>query len=780
MNKYNFKYPLLFSVFCFVLSACSNTKFLKEGQFLYTGSVLLIEGDSISKEEKNKLKDNLEPDLLPKPNQSFLGLRPRLYIYNITKEPKKPKGLRNWLKYKIGEKPVLLNDVDLNFNNEIITNYSQNRGYFNAESNFEIIKDGKKASINYTLQPHHQYHISKVNFPHDSISEINRAIAATKRRSLLKIGAPYDLETIKEERERIDTRLKEKGYYYFHPDNIIVQADSTVSKNHQVELFIKLKENTPELAKNTYTIKDVVVIPDYNLQDVKKGLYKVPMTQDSLQPYKQNNFYMVDPEKTFKPRTFRRILDFKEGDLYNRTDQNLTLNRLINLDVFKFVKNEFILADTLKHQFDTYYLLTPKKFQSLQLEMLGRQNSVNYGGGELNLNWTHRNIFKAAEQLRVALYGAFDMQLGGPRDANNIFRAGINTQLSIPRIIAPFKVKTTGPFIPKTNIIINYEYQERTKLYTLHNFNSSFGYKWKRNNKKEHELKIFDVTMVSPKRITQEYYDQIYDSIGNVINPTLKRVVDKQLIFGPNYTYTYTNTMLPKRNTIYYRALVDLSGNLFGLFSGASYKKDKVKEVLGIPFSQYAKTEHDFRYYRKLSPRSTLASRFVGGIAYPYGNSKYVPFSKQFFIGGSNSIRAFRARTLGPGSYDPNNQNSKFFFDQSGDIKLEASLEYRYKLMKYVNLAAFADAGNIWLINNDPTRPGGKFTNDFVSEIAVGIGAGVRFDFDVVILRFDLATPVRVPYLEKGHRWTFDKIDFSSKEWRKDNLLLNIAIGYPF
>ncbi len=780
MKIVNLKYLIFFSILSFIISACSNTKFLKDGQLLYTGSDLKIISDSLSKSEKEDLSSNLKANLAPKPNQSFLGLRPRLYIYNITKEPKKAKGLRNWLKYKIGEKPVLLSDVNVNFNQEIIVNYSQNNGYFNANANYQIIEKNKKASIIYNLKPNNQYKISRVNFPDIPNSEINQAIAATKKRSLLKPGDAYNLNTIKAERERIDARLKEKGFYYFHPDNLIIQADSSVSKNHQVELFIKLKDNTPNLAKDQYTINNVVVFPDYSLSAVKDGLYSIPMSADSLQAYKQNNYYLVDPNKMFKPKIFERILSFKKGDLYNRTDQNLALNRLINLDVFKFVKNEFILSDTLQHQFDAYYLLTPKKLQSLQLEVLGRNNSVNYGGGEINLNWIHRNIFKGAEQLKVSLYGTFDVQLGGPRDANNIFRAGVNTQLSIPRILAPFKVRTTGAFIPKTNIVVNYEFQERTKLYTLHNFNSSLGYIWKRNIRKEHQLKLFDVTLVSPKRITQEYYNQIYDSIGNVINPTLKRVVDKQLIFGPNYTYTYTNTMLPKKNTIYYRGLVDFSGNLVGLFSGANYKKDKVKEIFNIPYSQYAKTEHDFRYYRKLSTRSTLATRFVGGIAYPYGNSEYVPFSKQFFIGGSNSIRAFRARTLGPGSYDPNDQFARFFFDQSGDIKLEASLEYRYKLMKYVNLAAFTDAGNIWLINNDLLRPGGKFTKNFASEIAVGIGAGIRFDFDVVILRFDLATPIRVPYLEKGHRWTFNKINFSDKEWRKDNLLLNIAIGYPF
>jgi len=780
MKNNKFKYTIYFSIIYFIISACSNTKFLKDGEILYTGAEIKIVSDSLSKTERNQLQTNLEENLFPKPNQSFLGLRPKLYIYNITKEPKKDKGLRHWLKYKIGEKPVLLSDVDANFNDEIIVNYAQNKGYFNADANYETIEKKKKAKIIYTLQPQNRYRISKVNFPKKPNSAINEAIANTQNQSLLKVGNPYDLDVIKAERERIDARLKEKGFYYFHPDNIIVQADSTVSKNHQVELFIKLKDNTPELAKNTYTINDVVVFPNYNLRDVNNGLYQKPMSQDSLQAYKQKDFYLVDKQHLFKPKVFDRVLYFKKGDLYNRADQNLTLNRLINLDIFKFVKNEFILSDTIKHQFDTYYLLTPKKFQSLQLEILGRQNSVNYGGGEVNLNWTHRNIFKGAEQLKVSLYGTFDVQLGGPRDANNIFRAGINTQLSFPRIIAPFKFHSSSAFIPKTNVILNYEFQDRTKLYTLHNFNASFGYKWKENIRKEHELRIFDITLVSPERITQEYYNQIYNAEGNVINPTLKRVVEKQLIFGPNYTYTYTNTMLPKKNTMYYRGSLDLSGNITGLLSGANYKKDKIKEIFNIPYSQYIKTEHDIRYYKKLSPRSTLASRFVGGIAVPYGNSEFVPFSKQFFIGGSNSIRAFRARTLGPGSYDPRDQNASFFFDQSGDIKLEMSLEYRYKLMKYVNLAAFADAGNIWLINNDPTRPGGKFTKDFLSEIAVGIGAGIRFDFDVVILRFDLATPVRIPYLEKGHRWTFDKIDFSSKEWRRDNLLLNIAIGYPF
>ena len=196
---------------------------------------------------------------------------------------------------------------------------------------------------------------------------------------------------------------------------------------------------------------------------------------------------------------------------------------------------------------------------------------------------------------------------------------------------------------------------------------------------------------------------------------------------------------------------------------------------------------NDFRFYHKLTEKTSFATRLIAGVAIPYGNSKHIPFSRQFFVGGSNSIRAFRARTLGPGSYDPRDgNNTRAAFDQAGDVKLELNAEYRANLYKFLNVAVFADAGNIWLINDDldengiNTRPGGKFSKDFLSEVAVGAGVGLRLDFSILILRLDLAMPLRVPYYDKGDRWSFDKINFGSGSWRKDNLILNIAIGYPF
>lgn len=773
-NKFHIycKYLLVSGMASTVIS-CSNTRFLKEGQMLYTGAKVKIENDTISKKEKKDLQTALEESLTPKPNSTFLGMRPKLYFYNIAKEPKKDKGFNYWLKYKVGEKPVLLGDVDREFNKNIIENYSENKGYFNAKASYDTVSKNKKAQVIYTLRPGSRYLIDGVKFQKDS-TLVNQEIQGLTKRTLLKNGRPFDLDVIKAERERIDNGLKERGFYYFHPDNIIVQADSTVSKDHKVELNVKLKDNTPDLATQQFSINNVIVFPNYNIQDVKEGKYSIPMDKDSLSKYAFDDIYVIDPQHKFKPKIFDRALYFKKGDLYNRSNHNLTLNRLISLGVFKFVKNEFIVSDSLSHKFDAYYLLTPRQIQSLRLEALGRTNSANYAGSELNLNWTHRNFFRGAEQFKAAIFGAFDFQMGGAQDANNIFRAGANAQLSIPRIVAPFRFHSSSEFVPRTNITLGYEFQNRTKYYTLNNFTGSFGYLWKENARKEHDLKVIDITLVSPANVTDEY------KVKSSKNPAMQRIVDKQLIFGPTYSYTYTNTMLPKTNTIYYKGTLDLAGNITGLVTGADVKKDKEKKIFGIPFSQYVKMENDFRFYHKFTEKSSLATRFIGGIAYPYGNSEFVPFSKQFFSGGSNSIRAFRARTLGPGSFDPRTLEPGTYFDQSGDIKLELNAEYRANLYKFLNAAVFVDAGNIWLLHDDKDRPGAKFSKDFLNEIAVGAGVGLRLDFSILILRLDLAMPLRVPYYQKGDRWAFDKINFGDSSWRKDNLVLNIAIGYPF
>lgn len=750
------------------LNSCSNTRHLKSGELLYVGADIKIEDDSLSKSQKKELKSSLEELVRPKPNATILGLRPKLYFYNLAGEPKKEKGIRHWMRNKLGEAPVLFGKVDLEYNESIMSNYAENQGYFNTTVSSDTVVKNKKVEAVYTVKTKNAFVIRNITFVSDSTA-VQNEIYKMKRRSLLKKGAAFNLDVVKNERVRIDNRLKEKGYYFFNPDYLIVQIDSTIGKN-QVDLFVKVKETTPTLAKSPYTIDQVVVFTDYSLNEsnVNKSSW------DTIKPY--NDFIIVDPNRRFRPQIYDRTLYFKKGDLYNRTNHNLTLNRLVNLGTFKFVKNQFTVADSAKHTLNSFYFLTPEEPKSIRLELLGKTNSASYTGSEINVNWRNRNFFKGAELFTVSAYGGMDFQMSSTNKGYDVYKFGTEANLIWPRIISPFKFHSASGFVPRTKATLGYEYQNRTKLYALHSFKGSFGYLWKEDIKKEHELNIIDINYVSPEKVSELYLQEIEG------NASLQRVLDKQLIFGPKYTYTYTNTMQKfKKNTIYYKGVLDLSANLTGLLMKANEEEGEQKSILGVPFSQYVKVENDFRYYRRLTKNSQLATRVVAGIGIPYGNSDQMPYIKQFFVGGTNSIRAFRSRTLGPGSFNPTlNTSGGFVPDQAGDITLELNVEYRAKLFSIVHGALFVDAGNIWLLHDDVDKPGGKISKDFYKELALGAGFGLRFDISFLVVRTDLAFPIRIPYLPEGDRWTLDKVDFGDSRWRKDNLIFNLAIGYPF
>ncbi len=768
IRKTKAQYFTLIVILLLVIASCSNIKYLKPGQQLYVGSKVKITDKNASKAEIKSLQSELGSLLRPRPNSAILGLRFKLYMYNIAGTPKKPKGLKHWLKTKVGEPPVLFSKVDLDFNSRLIENRLENRGYFLTQVTADSTEKNKKVTVEYAATTGPQYKIRNVSVIDDS-SRLTKAVKGVQAETFFKAGEPYDLDKIKAERARIDTRLKEQGFYYFGPDYLIIQTDSTVG-NHQVDLFTKVKNETPLKAKEIYTIDDIFIYPNFTLnKDTKKDSVS---TADSVTKY--NDFTIIDPEKNYKPSVFDRSMFFHKGDIYNRTDHNLSLNRLVNLGTFKFVKNQFKESDTSKNALDTYYYLTPLPKKSLRLELLGKTNSANYTGSEVNLNWSNRNAFRGAELLNISLFGGAEVQVSGLNKGYNIFRVGTEANLIWPRIISPFKFNPSGAFVPKTKLTVGAELQNRAKLYTLNTFKGSFGYLFKENVRKEHQLNITEITYVNTLNQTPEYEERAK------LDANLRRITEKQLIFGPTYTFTYTNTTeSAKTNTFYYKGNIDLSGNIVGLATGS--KAGDSTSIFGVPFSQFVKIDNDFRHYFKLGTNSQIASRFQAGVGYAYGNSVEMPFIKQFFTGGTNSIRAFRARSIGPGAYvQPPVAADAFIPDQSGDIRLEFSTEYRAKLFSIVNGAIFADAGNIWLLNENANKPGGKFSKDFLNEVAVGAGAGLRLDLTILVLRLDLAMPLRKPFLPDGQRWVVNEINFGSSQWRRENLVLNLAIGYPF
>ncbi|MNX24110.1 Outer membrane protein assembly factor BamA [compost metagenome] len=763
MNR-SFQYLLLLVFFG---TSCSNTKYLAEGELLYTGAKIKIEGNETSKKEKLELKSELNKLVRPKPNSDILGLRPKLFIYNIAGTPKKEKGIRHWLKTKVGEAPVLYSQVDLEYNKSVLQNFAENNGSFKIQVSVDSVQKGKTVEANYNVSSIKKFKIKTVKFPEDS-SEISREVRNTSRRSLLKKGDDYSLDIIKKERVRIDTKLKEKGFFYFNPDYLKIQVDSTVA-NHEVDLIVKVKNEAPKLSKEQYKINKIIIYPNYSISNDS-----LVIKPDSV--IKHNDFTIIGGENLFKPKIFDRALYFKKDDLYNRTNHNLSLSRLVSLGTFKFVKNQFKVADTIGNYLDAYYYLTPFKKKSISFEILAKTNDANYTGTELNANWSNRNAFKGAELLTVSVFGGFEVQVSGQNEGYNVYRLGTESNLIWPRIIAPFQIKSSSAFVPKTKATLGYEFQNRTQLYTLATFNTAFGYLWKANERKEHHLNLTEITYARPENVTALYEEQMAQ------NPSLEKVIEKQLVFGPTYSFTYSNTMKKKlTNTFYNKISVDFSANITGLLTGANGKAGDTIKVFGVPFSQFVKIENEFRHFLKLSKESQLASRLIVGAGFAYGNLEEMPYIKQFFIGGTNSIRAFRARSLGPGSYyDPAMQNDSIAEDQSGDLKLEFNTEYRAQLFGKLKGALFIDAGNIWLLSDDPDKPGSKFSKDFMNDIAVGTGVGLRFDLSFLILRTDFAFPIRKPYLPDGERWVIDDINFGSGSWRNENLIFNLAIGYPF
>jgi len=743
---------LLILVIAF-LSACSTTKYLAPGQKLYGGAQVKITDKNTTSSEAKAIGEELEDLLRPKPNSKILGLRFKLYEYEKNKTTKKT-GLKHYLMTHLGEPPVLISNVDIDKNSSILQNRLQNEGYFLAQVSGDTVSKGKISKVIYSVQTGPAYHYRKITFPTDK-DDLDTAVTGAAAQTLLKVGDKFNLDVIKNERIRIDARLKREGYFYFAPEDLIMRYDSTVA-GHQIDMFVKVKDATPDEARWIYKIRNIYVYPDYKLRDTALKL-------DSAVKYRWYN--VIDPKKTYRPFTFKNSVLLHPGDIYNRDTHTNSLSRFIELGPFKFVKNRFEDVTPDSAFLDVYYFLTQQKKKSIQADIDLTQTSANYNGTKIDLNLKNRNTFKGAELFTVTFFASRDIQFGKFNNGFNVYQIGVQPSVSWPRFISPFDFKSDNPFIPRTVLSTGYTIVNRSKLYSLNSFNASFGYQWKSNIHVQHQLDLEDITYVNPRGVSQLYLD----SIQKTRNPQLAHVINQQFTFGPSYSYTWTNTMETfKKNTLYYNGKVSLSGNILGIITGADTPK-RVSRLFGAPFNQYVKLENELRFYHKLGPNSKLAARLLVDVGLSYGNSTVLPYSQQFFIGGANSLRGFQAHAIGPGSYrlpDSLKAGTAFIPDESGDIKIEGNLEYRPKLFGFVEGAVFLDAGNIWLLRSNRFQQGGAFGSNFLSQLNADAGFGLRFNFTVLILRTDLGFPIR-------------QADGSPARFGQ-NGVFNLAIGYPF
>lgn len=745
--------------------ACSSTKNLPPGDALYTGAKVSFKDDLISRKKKKALNKQLISLTRPKPNQKVLGIPFKLYMYNSFAKAKKGPG--KWIRERFGQPPVLLSKLNLTHNVQVLQSHLVNKGYFNAQVEGDTTVKRKKATAMYAVQTGNQYHVQQVQFKGDS-SILHNSVRETMPKSILKANDPFDLDVITAERQRIDNHLKENGFYFFNPEYLLVKADTTVG-NNKVDLFVTVKPTIPTQAEKVYRINDVFIFTGFNLEAGQMDTSKTGATFFK-------GYYVIDRRKIFKPKLFQQSMTFNSGDVYNRTDHNASISRLINMNIFKFVKNRFeVVPDNDSAKLNAYYYLTRLPKKSLRVELNANTKSNNLTGSNITIGWRNRNAFRGGEQFAVKALAGFELQYSGQFRGYNTFRYGLEPSLTFPRFLVPyFNFNTKGGFLPQTAIKLGYDVLQRQKLYTLNSFRTSFGYTWKESLEKEHELNPISINYIQPANVTPEYNDSALK------DPTLLKAIEKQFILGSEYTYTYTNVLNYKPvNGFYFSAGIDLSGNIAGLVSGANVSKGDTVNIFGAQFSQYTRLQSDFRFYRKIGESSVWANRVMVGIGIPYGNSSQLPYIKQFFSGGNNSIRAFRSRSVGPGTYE-SGKNTGLLAEQPGDLKLELNTELRFPLAGIVQGAVFVDAGNVWLFNEDSTKPGALFSSKFMSELAAGTGVGIRFDLSFLVLRFDLAFPIRKPWLPAGQRWVLNQFDFANPQWRKENLVFNLAIGYPF
>ena len=762
------KYSLI--LFCLLLAACSGTRHLPKGDKLYTGAEikLVSTGKTTAGINKALVKSIAKASLRPLPNSSYLGMRPQLMLYMSAGE--KPAGkFKKWLK-KIGQAPVLMSSVKPQVTASIIDAKLFNIGIFNSLTEFKVVEKEHTASVVYTSYIHPRFKVKEISIsiPNDSL---NKIILSGNNESFVKEGDEYSLTQLTMERIRIDALLKNKGYFYFNPDYLLFKAD-TSDVSRTVSLKLTLKENIPGNALNVYRIRNVFINQNYSLTEEPKD-----STIDTLMVRKAI-FIGKKEDQEISPRVIMRSIYLRKNQLYSRENHTITLNRLMSMGNFKFVQVKFSDSDTTAAGYlDVTILMTPLPTHTFRAEMDLITKSNNYTGPQLNLSVLNRNTFHGAELLNMTMAGSFEGQLG---QNNNLFSYSLNPQaeLTFPRFMVPFTIKSHSRYNPKTRLLLSYNYLRRVNYFDMNTFQFIYGYKWKPSTRIEQEFNPVNVSYTTISNQSTQFIDLLK------ANPFLQKSYEQQFIAGGNYSFTYNEQMLAaKKVQLYFHLTAETAGNVFSLanlIAGKKISSNNQSKIAGAIYSQYAKISVEGRAFYNFEDKNKLALRVYAGVANPYGNSSILPYSVQFFSGGPNSVRAFQINSLGPGTLRHDTITNDFL-PLGGDIKLEMNAEYRFGIYRFLKGALFVDAGNVWLQKSNPSTVGTPFLySTFLNEMAVGAGVGLRVDVSFFILRFDLAMPLRKPWLTNNQHWVINQIDFGSSYWRNRNLLLNIAIGYPF
>lgn len=776
------RYSTLIIFFLLLLAyGCNPARKLPEGQYLLTRNTIVADTGLIEKERLAAL-------VKQKPNRKILGIfRFHLGVYNLGNHGRQTK-FKNWLK-SIGEEPAILDTSMVERSRNQINLLVHKQGFFNADVSDTLLLRHKTARVNYSINYGKPYLIRNVEFATQD-SGLANLLFLFRKQTLLHKGDRYDEDLFDRERDQMATEIKNRGYYFFSKNYITIQVDSSLG-THEADIFFyinRVNENIdPDLIGNksienhhSYTLRNIFIQTDFNPKD---PLHSIP-TDTTL----YNGYYLLSQSSVRIIRNDQLIgtIFFKSGDLYLQPDIDYSYSRLQDLNIFKFINIQFsevpLVNETDSHKLDVNIQLTPMDQRDITLEAEATNTGGNLGLAG-SIGYRNKNLFRNAEILDVKIKGALEAlpNFNNPEASTkffvfNTYEFGPQANLTFKKFLLPkFITKGTSRYFnPRTNVNIGWNYQDRPD-YIRSILNFSMGYLWRGSKTQRFYVYPFEVSSVyvRPSPGFQAKLDSLND-------PRLLYAYDTHLIPSGRFSWIYNNQEIRNDGKfLFLRTNLEFSGLILtALAEPLNLKKDESGnyKIFDIKYSQYIKPDIDVSYHHQLDPNNTLVYRIAAGIGFPVFNSKALPFEKSFFAGGANSLRAWSARTLGPGSY-----KKLVNIEQGGDIKIEANFEYRsflFRLLESAQLegAAFIDAGNIWTRNADPSRPGSQFKfEDMLNEMGVGAGIGLRFNFSFFILRLDAAVKLRDPSLDLAKRWVYPNQKFVFRD-----ITPNLAIGYPF
>ena len=757
--------------------ACSTTSKLPEGEILYTG-VERIDVSNVDTVDASVLA-NVASALEVAPNSSFLGsayhmspLPFGLWIYNSLYTTKE-KGLRHWIWNRFKSDPTLLSQVNPEVRAHAAEIKMEEEGYFDGVVTFDTIfnaKNPRKAKIAYKVSYPHKSTLSQVRFISTHVPGIDSIITHTQHQSFLRAGDRFNVDNLEAEKQRIVSVLRDSGYFFYNADVIRYLADSTLSSN-KISLRVLLNYEADPKQLKPCVIDSVLYTLDWGA-----GLKK--SNHDSI------DFMRIDYNQVLgvKPRYLRQTIPFVKGSLYNPSKVSLASTKISRLNTFKYTQTGFsILNDEANARPDTTSLLFQVNSTynypwqgTLEAKAIYKDNQ-QVGPG-ISFMAQRRNCFKGGEVFQGELTAAYEWMTGRRSIGNsggifNSYEFGYNLSLTVPRLHLPRFIRPDFENPVATRYAISTDIMRRAEFFNLLKATGELSYTFYTSKISSHTITPLKLSF-SKLLSTSERFDSVV-----AVNPVLRQSFADQFVPQIVYSYLYDNTSAANsgRNKQYLQITVAEAGGILDAWMGqfGSHRKQGERRLFDQPFSQFVKATIDFRNYYTIKEDVVIASRLYGGVIYAYGNSKVAPYSEQFYIGGANSLRGFNIRGVGPGLFDPGN-NRYSYIDQTGDIKLEANVELRFPVSGDLKAALFADAGNIWTMRNDESRPNGQLKGkDFIKQIATDVGFGFRYDLGMLVVRFDIGVPLHDPTSSDDKYYNITGSFFG-------NLGYHLAVGYPF